>query len=110
MVACSGRRTSMTWNTTQTIAVVVHAAPLLGIPLWLVALQLPSNSWNFPLLFTLGLFMLVGGLAVPMVVWLSSAHAALRAEAVSALQFHGSIVILAALLCVAFAIAIQFDP
>src|SRR4051794_23870321 len=100
----------MAWNATQLGAVMVHAAPLLGIPLWLVAMRLPSNSWNFPLMFASGLFMLGFGLAIPIAVWFGAAHPALKAEALSALYFHGVIAILGALLCIAFVIAIQFDP
>jgi len=91
-------------------AAIVQAAPLLGIPFWLIELQLPSNSWNFPLLFALGLFMLTTGLVVPAIAWFLAKSSFLRAQAVNALRFHGVIALPGILLCIAFAVAIQFDP
>jgi hypothetical protein len=91
-------------------AVLVHAAPLLGVPLWLVQMQRPSNSWNFPLMFALGLFMLAPGFVIPLVVLFAARHSLLRTNAVDALRFHSAIGILGLGLAVAFVIAVQFDP
>jgi len=88
----------------------VQAAPLLGIPAWLLELQRPSNSWNFPLLFALGLFMLAAGLLLPFSVLLISKRGFVREQAVNTLRFHGVIVLIGIGLGIAFAVATQFDP
>jgi hypothetical protein len=88
-------------------AVLIHAAPLLGIPIWLLELSLPSNSWNFPLLFSAGLFMLGAGLLIPAAALLFVRRDFVRIHALQALKFQGWIAIALAVLAIPLAIGLQ---
>lgn len=67
------------------IAAVVQAAPLLGIPLYVVAL---SASQNLLVFFFPGLFMLAAGLIAALLGRLFSPPGFARAQSGASLRFH----------------------
>ena len=91
------------------LAALVHASPLLGIPVWIVQVNLPENNWNFPLLFALGLFMFAAG-TVASLLALTAVKGFVRTHALKSLRFHGWIGLVVVLFAVSLAVGFIFDP
>jgi hypothetical protein len=89
------------------MARMIHAAPVLGVPAWIVAMYL-GNSYF--ILFTPGLFMLATGLLVPAVAWRRARSTPLWPDVRSALRFHGIVGLVVIAFAIAFLVAVQFDP
>src|SRR3954466_6058074 len=74
----------------------------------MVELSLPSNSWNFGLIFALGFFMYHTGLVFP--VFALACKGFVRIHVRSALRFHGWIALGFVLFAIAFGVSLLFDP
>src|SRR5512146_873828 len=92
------------------LAVLAHGAPLLGLALWLTPFSLTGGGWDFVKMFTLGLYMAAVGFVVPLVIWLAVAPGISKAQALSAVRFHGRVAVIAVGLAVLAFVASLFDP
>ena len=64
---------------------------MIGVLAWVGAFQLPGQGWNFALLFAPGLFMLLAGLAIPLVVRICCRAGAWRAAADREMWFQSRV-------------------
>jgi hypothetical protein len=101
----------MKMTTDLYLAILAHAAPLLGLALWLTPFSFTGGGgWDFAKMFTLGLYMAAMGLLVPLVIWLMAGPGLVKTEAFSAFQFHGVIALIALGLGLLMLAATAFDP
>jgi hypothetical protein len=87
---------------------LAYGAPLLGIPVFLLALSWKGNSWNFPLLFSGGLFMLGAGLIVPL--FLLSGAPVVRQAAMGVLRMQGLLGAAVLLYAIVTLVAMAMSP
>ena len=94
----------------RALAVLVQAAPVLGVPVWLVVASWHANNWDYLVLwFAPGVFMLAAGLAAAGIGMLLTRAVFVRAHAASSLRFHGAVAAGAGLLAAFILISPGFD-
>ena len=89
----------------RTLAALVEAAPVLGVPVWVLLLVTHPNDYAYMfVLFMPGLVMLGTALVAALAVTLIARRGFVRSHAAGSLRFHG-IVALVSLVLLAFGIA-----
>ena len=93
------------------LALLAHAAPLLGFLLWLSPVSFSGGGgWDFIKMFSLGLYMAAMGLAVPAVIWLAVRPGMAEAQAFSSLKFHAVVALIVVIFGLLLLIATWSGP
>ena len=93
----------------RALAAVVQAAPVLGVPIWLVVVSSHANDWDYLVVwFAPGIFMLAAGLAGAG-IGMSARSVFVRAQAASSLRFHGVLAAVVLALVALIAVSPVFD-
>jgi len=92
------------------LALLANAAPVLGFVLWLTPFSFTGGGWDFPKVFSIGIYMAFAGLVVPVPIWAVAAPGLAKTEALAAIKFHALIAAIVLAFVLAVLIASHFDP